>query len=114
MVYFISQSLSPGIVIADLIGKLLNTTEDLMFNKSFGQLLVFGFAVSLPISLAMAADKTAPKTDKLSSADEKFVKEAAAGGMMEVELGKLAVDKSANDKVKGFWPADAGGSWQGQ
>jgi putative membrane protein len=89
-------------VIADLIGKLLNTTEDLMFNKSFGQLLVFGFAVSLPISLAMAADKTAPKTDKLSSADEKFVKEAAAGGMMEVELGKLAVDKSANDKVKAF------------
>ena len=75
-----------------------------MFRKPFVQALVFGLAVSLPAGLLLAADRSEPKktTDKLSSADEKFVKEAAAGGMMEVELGKIATDKSTNDKVKAF------------
>src|SRR5215475_6965870 len=74
-----------------------------MFKKSFLQLLIFGFIVSLP-GLVSAADKTEPKTsaDKLSSADEKFVKEAASGGMLEVELGKIAAEKGVNDKVKAF------------
>ena len=74
-----------------------------MFKKSFLQLLIFGFIVSLP-GLVSAADKTEPKTgaDKLSSADEKFVKEAASGGMLEVELGKIAAEKAVNDKVKAF------------
>jgi putative membrane protein len=60
--------------------------------------------MSLPIGLAVAADMSEPKksADKLSRADEKFVKEAATGGMMEVELGKIAADKAANDKVKAF------------
>jgi putative membrane protein len=75
-----------------------------MFKRSFVQLVMFGLIVSLPTALVLAADKSEPKksTDKLSGADEKFVKEAAAGGMMEVELGKIAADKSANDKVKAF------------
>jgi putative membrane protein len=34
--------------------------------------------------------------------DTKFVKEAAVGGMAEVELGKLAKDKGASDGVKQF------------
>ena len=75
-----------------------------MLKKLSFHALVFGILFSLPIAPAFAADRSASKkgTDKLSSADEKFVKEAAAGGMMEVALGKLAVDKSANDKVKAF------------
>jgi len=74
-----------------------------MFKKSFIQLLIFGFMVSLP-GLVSAAEKTEPKTSagKLSSADEKFVKEAASGGMLEVELGKIAAEKGVNDKVKAF------------
>jgi len=39
---------------------------------------------------------------KLSAADTKFVHEAAAGGMAEVALGKLAVEKAANPEVKQF------------
>lgn len=66
-----------------------------MFRKRLIEILAFGIVLSLPLSVALAADK-------LSSADEKFVKEAAAGGMMEVELGKIAVDKGSNDKVKAF------------
>jgi putative membrane protein len=34
--------------------------------------------------------------------DKKFAKDAALGGMTEVELGKLAVQKSSNDEVKQF------------
>ena len=74
-----------------------------MFKKSFRQLLIFGFIVSFA-GLLSAADKTEPKTSagKLSSGDEKFVKEAASGGMLEVELGKVAAEKAVNDKVKAF------------
>lgn len=34
--------------------------------------------------------------------DKKFAKDAAAGGMTEVELGKLAVQKASSDAVKQF------------
>jgi putative membrane protein len=36
------------------------------------------------------------------AADEAFVMKAAKGGMAEVEIGKLAVDKGSNDAVKKF------------
>lgn len=39
---------------------------------------------------------------KLSSADSKFVMEAAMGGLMEVELGRLATEKGSSDAVKSF------------
>jgi len=38
----------------------------------------------------------------LSAADSKFVREAAAGGAAEVELGKVAEEKATNEKVKEF------------
>jgi len=38
----------------------------------------------------------------LDSADRKFIEEAAMGGMMEVELGKLAQQKAMNEDVKKF------------
>src|SRR4030095_1576425 len=63
-------------------------------------LIIFGFIISLPISLVLAADKSS--SSNLSPADQNFVKEAAVGGMMEVELGKIAADKATNDKVKAF------------
>jgi putative membrane protein len=34
--------------------------------------------------------------------DKKFMKEAAAGGLVEVELGKLATQKASSDEVKQF------------
>lgn len=43
--------------------------------------------------------KTSPV---LSMADQKFIKNAADGGMAEVELGQLAVEKGSSDKVKKF------------
>lgn len=38
----------------------------------------------------------------LSSADQSFVKEAATGGMAEVDLGQLAASKATNPDVKQF------------
>lgn len=41
-------------------------------------------------------------SSSLSPADKKFVREAAQGGMAEVELGKLAVQNASSDDVKKF------------
>jgi putative membrane protein len=48
---------------------------------------------------AEKADRTMPYS---KSSDESFVMKAANGGMAEVELGKLAVQKAGSDEVKKF------------
>ena len=78
-----------------------------MSNSALVKSVVIALAMSLPAGLAQAADsKTSSSTktssSKLSSADSDFIKEAAQGGMMEVELGKTAQDKASNEKVKEF------------
>ncbi len=44
----------------------------------------------------------AMSTSALSAADKKFVREAAQGGLAEVEMGKLASQKGSNSDVKSF------------
>ena len=39
---------------------------------------------------------------QVAPSDKKFVREAAQGGMAEVELGKLATEKASSDEVKKF------------
>jgi putative membrane protein len=41
-------------------------------------------------------------TGTTMSADKKFMRDAAQGGMAEVELGKLATEKASSDDVKRF------------
>jgi putative membrane protein len=55
----------------------------------------------VPAVVGRAAD-TKSSTAKLSSDDTNFIKEAAQGGLMEVQLGKLAQEKAADAKVKQF------------
>src|SRR4051812_20875797 len=45
---------------------------------------------------------TSGRSSSLSRSDEKFIKDAAHGGWMEVQMGKLGLQKSQNDQVKQF------------
>jgi putative membrane protein len=76
-------------------------------------LVVVGIASLSTLQLTAQAPPTKPAnqnvkpnppegTAKLSAADAKFVHEAAAGGMAEVSLGKLAAGKATNPDVKQF------------
>ncbi len=51
-------------------------------------------------SKAAAADANAKSS--VSEKDKKFIKKAAKGGMMEVEMGKMATENAKNDDVKSF------------
>jgi putative membrane protein len=74
-----------------------------MSNSALIKSLVIAVALSVPGGLVWAADsKTNTSSSKLSSGDSDFIKEAAQGGMMEVQLGKAAQDKASNEKVKEF------------
>lgn len=55
-------------------------------------------------SMSKTATKTTSSTSssKLSASDSKFVKEAAVGGMEEVQLGQLAAQKASDPDVKNF------------
>ncbi len=67
----------------------------------FRHVLVIALGMVLLPAYSVHAASDA-KNEKLSRADTSFIKEAATGGMMEVELGKLAADKAGSDKVKQF------------
>jgi putative membrane protein len=49
-----------------------------------------------------AARGTGSGSSTLSSADQKFVTDAATGGMAEVELGRLAAQQGSSDAVKQY------------
>ena len=59
-----------------------------------------------PGSPEMSGPMTPNRTDTMSTPakvdDKKFVKEAAEGSMVEVQLGKVAMQKSSNEAVKRF------------
>ncbi len=59
------------------------------------KLLSLAAALLFGASLAAAADK-------LSMGDSRFIKDAASGGLLEVELGRLAAEKAASQQVKDF------------
>jgi len=67
-----------------------------------------GFASAFAIAAIVAGPvfaqqmRAAPPAHQLSRADMNFMKEAAIGGMAEVELGKLAQQNAQSDDVKQF------------
>ncbi len=61
----------------------------------------------LPIAAAQqnsmgSSHRTVQSSSGLSAADHRFINEAAQGGLAEVELGQLAVQKATSDDVKKF------------
>ncbi|MGO8794705.1 MAG: DUF4142 domain-containing protein [Candidatus Sulfotelmatobacter sp.] len=52
--------------------------------------------------MGMKSNSMSPSSTGMSAADQHFVKSAAQGGMAEVELGQLAVEKASSPEVKKF------------
>ena len=80
-----------------------------MFKRN--KLAMSAIAVSflLPASFAQSASETGKESrgttdskSKLPSGEERFMKEAASGGLMEVQLGKVAAEKGSHQRVKDF------------
>jgi putative membrane protein len=64
-----------------------------------------GLCVVLVVAPAIAGPQSNVQSESastLSAGDRKFLSEAADGGMAEVELGKLALQKAADEGVKKF------------
>ena len=59
-------------------------------------------STSSSMSKTTKTTTTTTTTSKLSAGDTKFMRGAATGGMEEVELGKLAVQKASSPDVKSF------------
>jgi putative membrane protein len=66
-------------------------------------MIVGSLAFVLGLSTApVVGQQAAELAAKTSSADAKFLKEAADGGMAEVELGQLAASRASSSDVKRF------------
>ena len=61
-----------------------------------------GMLLALPVCPATAASGTHKSGNHAAASSTAFIKEAAAGGMAEVELGKLAQERAQSDEVKSF------------
>ena len=79
-----------------------------MLQRNKLAVLVVALSFSFPVGFAQSASETGKEskgtTDKgkLPSGEERFMKEAASGGLMEVELGKIAAEKGSHQRVKEF------------
>jgi putative membrane protein len=70
-------------------------------------LFVISFGTGMTLSAAAQAGKqsagdTMPSKQSVGTPDTAFVKKAARGGLAEVELGQLAVQKASSEEVKKF------------
>jgi len=66
-------------------------------NAAFAGVAVLAMTAIVGGGLAFAGSRSS-----MSSADRRFMTEAAEGGQMEVELGELAQQKAASDAVRQF------------
>lgn len=56
----------------------------------------------LPLVIAVACGAAFAQNAQLDKKDREFIEKAAAGGMMEVEVGKMAEQKAQNPDVKSY------------
>ncbi len=64
--------------------------------------LVFSIGLAAVIGAPWQATFAADQNAKANAMETKFIKKAANGGMMEVELGKVAAEKGQSQDVKDF------------
>jgi putative membrane protein len=93
------MSIALGSARKSTLCKNVKELEDDMKRKISVTLLALAAFLYLTPGAASAADAG---KGKLSGDDADFVKAAASGGMMEVQLGKMAAEKASNSQVKEF------------
>jgi putative membrane protein len=78
----------------------VSISTTLLSGKDFAMFRTLAFTVALLAlsSLSFAEEKA----QTLAKKDQQFISGAASGGMLEVELGKLAADKAQSEDVKKF------------
>jgi putative membrane protein len=80
-----------------------------MFKRNKLAMLAIAVSFLVPATFAQSASETGKESkgttdskSKLPSGEERFMKEAASGGLMEVQLGKVAAEKGSHQRVKDF------------
>src|SRR5688500_10510113 len=81
---------------------MMHTRSGLVFSSLALALVLAGPAFAQQTRPAAPPAQQAQQQPQLNQKDMKFAKEAATGGMLEVELGKLAEQNAQNDQVKQF------------
>jgi putative membrane protein len=80
-------------------GKIMKTKLSLISPLSVFALLVASISFA---GVALAEESPASKSSSLSEKDQTFMRKAAKGGMMEVALGRVAMQNGRSDDVKSF------------
>jgi len=68
--------------------------------RHLSQALAAALLVSITCAASAQSDSTSDTKSSLSAADTVFIENAAKGGMAEIQMGKTALGKSSDDKVK--------------
>jgi len=79
--------------------KIMTTKLSLISRLSVFALLVTSINFA---GVALAEESPASKSSSLSEKDKTFMRKAAKGGMMEVALGRVAMQNGQSDDVKSF------------
>jgi putative membrane protein len=80
----------------------VNRTSKFIFTISFGTALTLMTVAAQQTVPASEAGNTGKSSAGMAANDTTFLKRAASGGMAEVELGQLAVQKASSAVVKQF------------
>jgi len=81
------------------VGREKKVNGGVAMSKRMLAILTAGFFLVMTGAWPVAA---AEKTGGLSEQDSEFVKEAATGSLMEVQLGKIAAERASSSEVKQF------------
>ena len=80
----------------------MKTSKAVVYLASFFLVLGLSLAAAQQDQNSSSMDKSGKSSPGFSMDDQKFMKQAADGGMAEVELGQLAVQKASSNEVKEF------------